>query len=64
MIVGDIAHDLSNLERDLASWVKMDLLTPNDIVTRNRLLMNKYMLDMDKFTAVRSSYSIYVPVEV
>lgn len=40
------------------------LLMPNDIVTRNHLLLNKSMLDMDKFTALRSDYSIYVPVEV
>ncbi|CAL5063387.1 unnamed protein product [Urochloa decumbens] len=62
-IVGDIAHDLSNLERDLASWVQWDMLMPNDTVTRSRLLMNKSMLDMDKFTAIRSSYSIYNPVK-
>jgi len=63
LIIGDLVQDLSNLERDLASWVEWDLLTPNDIVSRSRFLMNKSMLDMDKFTAVRSSYSIYVPVQ-
>ncbi|CAL5087354.1 unnamed protein product [Urochloa decumbens] len=62
-IVGDIAHDLSNLERDLASWLQWDMLMPNDTVTRSLLLMNKSMLDMDKFTAIRSSYSIYDPVK-
>lgn len=62
-VIGDIAYDLSNLERDLASWMEWYLLMPNHIVTRNRLLMNKAMLDMDKFTTVRSGYSIYDPVE-
>ncbi|KAL6845961.1 hypothetical protein ACP4OV_023409 [Aristida adscensionis] len=63
IIVGDIAHDLSNLERDLASWMEWHLLTPNDTVTKSGLLMKKYMLDMDNFTAVRSAYSIYNAVE-
>jgi hypothetical protein len=63
-IIGDIAYDLSNLEWNLASWLEWDLLTPNDVVTRSRLLMNNSMVDMDMFTAIRSSYSIYSPVEV
>ncbi|TVU01437.1 hypothetical protein EJB05_53113, partial [Eragrostis curvula] len=63
VIIGDISQDLSSLERDLASWREWDLLTPNDTVTTNGLLMNKYMLDLDKFTAVRSAYSIYNAVQ-
>ncbi|CAN6205015.1 unnamed protein product [Urochloa humidicola] len=61
-IIGDIAHDLSN-QRDLVSWVQWDMLIPNDTLTRSSLLMNKSMLDMDNFTAVRSSYPMYHPVK-
>ncbi|KAF7066613.1 hypothetical protein CFC21_072566 [Triticum aestivum] len=57
LIVGDIAHDVTDLEQDLHSWMRM--LTQNDEVTQSLLLMWRHQIDLDIFNVIQSSGSIY-----
>lgn len=57
LIIGDIAHDVKDLERDLHSW--MLLLTKNDEVNESLLLMLRHKIDLDIYNVRKSYGSIY-----
>ncbi|KAL6639360.1 hypothetical protein ACP70R_023090 [Stipagrostis hirtigluma subsp. patula] len=53
IIIGDIAINLSSLEREMCSWMSFGFLTPNDKVTESVSLLGKHVSDLDKLTAIR-----------
>jgi hypothetical protein len=53
MIVGDIAIDISTLEREISYWTTFRFLTPNDGVRESFSLLNKHISDLSMLTTIQ-----------
>jgi hypothetical protein len=53
MIVGDIAIDISTLEREISYWTTFRFLTPNDGVRESFSLLNKHVSDLSMLTTIQ-----------
>ena len=53
MIIGDIAIDISTLEREISYWTTFRFLTPNDGVRESFSLLKKHVSDLSKLTTIQ-----------
>ena len=53
MIIGDIAIDISTLEREISYWTTFIFLTSNDGVRESFSLLKKHVSDLSKLTTIQ-----------
>jgi len=54
MIIGDIAIDISTLEREISYWTTFRFLTPNDGVRESFSLLMKHVSDLSKLATIQT----------
>jgi len=54
MIIGDIAIDISTIEREISYWTTFRFLTPNDGVRESFSLLMKHVSDLSKLATIQT----------